>query len=74
MAYDEPHGSVVNGTSVSLSLACASVAEAERLFAVLSQDGTVLMPLADQPWGARFGMLTDRFGIRWMIDHDYPKP
>ena len=73
MAYDDPHGSIVSGTAVSLSLACASVVEAERLFAALGQGGTVLMPLADQPWGAKFGMLTDRYGIQWMVDYDYPQ-
>ncbi len=31
------------------------------------------MPVADQFWGARFGMLTDRFGIQWMFNFEHPK-
>jgi len=43
-------------------------AEAERVFATLSEDGTVQMPLQKAFWASRFGMLTDRFGIPWMIN------
>jgi PhnB protein len=32
------------------------------------------MPLADTFWGAHFAMLTDCFGISWMLNYDYPKP
>ena len=31
------------------------------------------MPLQDTFWGAKFGMLTDKFGINWMFNHDYEK-
>lgn len=51
----------------SLSLAPATVAEAERLFAALGAGGTVKMPLARTFWSPAFGMLTDRFGVAWMI-------
>jgi PhnB protein len=44
------------------------VDEADRLFGALSRGGEVRMPLMDAPWGARFGMLTDQFGIQWMIN------
>jgi PhnB protein len=43
-------------------------AEAERLFAALAEGGTVQMPLGETFWSARFGMLTDRFGVPWMIN------
>ena len=43
-------------------------AEAERLFAALSEGGTVQMPLGETFWSARFGMLTDKFGVPWMIN------
>ena len=33
----------------------------------LSDGGTVVMPFDTPPWGGRFGMLTDRFGIDWMV-------
>ena len=34
----------------------------------LSEDGTVTMPLEEQVWGDEFGMVTDRFGIRWLVN------
>jgi PhnB protein len=43
-------------------------AEAERLFAALSEGGVVQMPLGDTFWSARFGMFTDQFGVPWMIN------
>jgi PhnB protein len=43
-------------------------AEAERLFAALSEGGAVQMPIGETFWSARFGMLTDRFGVPWMIN------
>ena len=52
----------------SLSVQIKSVAEAERIFEALAQDGKVMMPLEETFWAARFGMVTDRFGIPWMIN------
>ena len=34
----------------------------------LSDGATIIAPLAEAPWGGKFGMLTDRFGVRWMFD------
>ena len=51
----------------SLSLAVPTEAEADRAFAALAAGGEVKMPLAKTFWSPRFGMLTDRFGIGWMI-------
>lgn len=51
----------------SLSLTVASESEADRAVAALSQGGTVSMPLAKTFWSPRFGMVTDRFGIGWMV-------
>jgi PhnB protein len=56
---------VFNG--FSLSLDAANEAEAERLFAALGQGGTVQVPLAKTFWSPKFGMLTDRFGVGWMV-------
>lgn len=52
----------------SLSIAVATEAEADRFFAALSDGGQVQMPLEKTFWSPRFGMLTDRFGISWMIN------
>lgn len=51
----------------ALALHPSSVAEAERLFAALSEGGAVQMPLAKTFFSPSFGMLADRFGIGWMI-------
>lgn len=56
------------GRNVGLSIECSSREEEERLFAALSEGGTVMMPLQDTFWGAFYGMLTDKFGIWWMLD------
>jgi PhnB protein len=51
----------------SLSLAAADEAEADRLFAALSEGGQVQMPLNKTFFSPRFGMVADRFGVSWMV-------
>jgi PhnB protein len=74
MASDSMPGSPLQkGNNFSVSVGCESQEEEERFFAALSEGGTVTMPLQDTFWGARFGMLTDRFGIPWMFNFEKPK-
>jgi PhnB protein len=47
-----------------------SKAEADRLFNGLSEGGRVNMPMANTFWGDYFGMLTDKFGINWMMSYN----
>ncbi len=56
------------GNNFYVSIQCDTVEEIDRIFSALSQDGQVSMPLQDVFWGARFGMLTDQFGIQWMLN------
>ncbi|HZI79288.1 MAG TPA: VOC family protein [Vicinamibacterales bacterium] len=57
--------STLGGTPVTLHL---YVADVDALFARAVEEGaTVLMPVADQFWGDRYGMLADPFGHRWSI-------
>jgi PhnB protein len=51
----------------SLSLTVSENAEAERLFAALTDGGQVQMPLTKTFFSSRFGMVADRFGVSWMI-------
>jgi PhnB protein len=51
----------------ALSLTASDEAEAERLFASLADGGQVQMPLTTTFFSPRFGMVTDRFGVRWMV-------
>ena len=61
-------GQLTAGNIVRLSLHFDNDAEIEATFARLSEGGTVIDPLADMPWGGRFGTLTDRFGIEWLFN------
>lgn len=61
------------GNNFSVALTCESLEEIERLFAALGEKGKLTMALADVFWGARFGMLTDQFGINWMFNWEKPK-
>lgn len=63
----------VPGTNFSLSIDTESEAEAARLFNALAEGGQVTMPLDKTFWDAYFGMLTDRFGIQWMVNYDYKR-
>jgi PhnB protein len=63
---------LVMGNNFSVSINAESREEAERLFGRLSAGGKITMPLSDTFWGAYFGMLTDRFGINWMVNYDDP--
>ena len=56
---------VFNGFSLSVSMPDA--AAAERAFAALSAGGQVVMPLGKTFWSPCFGMVTDRFGVGWMV-------
>ncbi len=74
MASDTMPGiSFKQGNNFSVSLGCESLEELERVFAAFSEKGKVTMPLQDTFWGARFGMVTDQFGISWMFDFEHPK-
>tara|TARA_R110002020_G_scaffold114593_4_gene263658 strand:- start:54106 stop:54525 length:420 start_codon:yes stop_codon:yes gene_type:complete len=57
------------GNQTNILLAPNSREEAERLFKGLSEGGDIEMDLADTFWGSYFGNFTDKFGIRWMIEH-----
>ncbi len=41
--------------------------EADRVFDALAQGGKIEMPLEKTFWSPKFGMITDRFGVGWMV-------
>jgi PhnB protein len=51
----------------SLALSPSTTAQAERLFAALAEGGQVQMPLTKTFWSPSFGVVSDRFGVSWMI-------
>jgi PhnB protein len=56
-----------NFAGISLTLTASDDAEAERSFNALADGGQVSMPLAKTFFSSSFGMVTDRFGVPWMI-------
>jgi PhnB protein len=73
MGCDNPDPNVkAIGSNISLTLNTDSKPEADRLFNALSKSGQARMPMQSTFWGAYFGMLTDQFGINWMISCDQP--
>lgn len=60
-------GGLVKGNNVYISLTVDSRAEADRLFAALSEGGTVEMAMNEEFWGDYFGSFKDRFGVQWMV-------
>ena len=73
MGCDNPDpNSKSPGSNISLTLNTDSKQEADRLFNELSKGGEGRMPMQSTFWGAYFGMLTDKFGINWMISFDQP--
>ena len=70
MASDVPSGTPLpDAPHAFLNLAVDSVDEADRIFAALSDGGTVRVPMAPSFFAERFGMLVDRFGTGWMVLH-----
>ena len=55
----------------SISLHPESIEESQRLFDGLADGGQVVTPLEKTFWAERFGMLTDRFGVSWMINCEH---
>jgi PhnB protein len=51
----------------SLCIGAADIPQAERFFAALAKGGTVQMPLGKTFYSPCFGMVTDRFGVSWML-------
>jgi PhnB protein len=63
---------VTFGNNFHISIVANDKAEADRVFAALSDGGRVAMPLANAPWGPYFGMCADRFGVQWMVSLPNP--
>jgi PhnB protein len=68
MGSDAPPGYYKQPQGFSVTLGLSDINEAERIFAELSEGGTVTMPMQKTFWAARFAMFTDRFGIPWIIN------
>lgn len=73
MASDDgrPDAAAQNGPDkVHLSLDFDDAGKQQNVFDALGAGAKISMPLQDTFWGARFGMLTDKYGVNWMFNHD----
>ncbi len=71
MASDSMPGQPLQaGDMVQLSINLDDAQEQHAIFNKLAEGGRVDMPLQETFWGAEFGMLTDQFGIRWMLNRE----
>jgi PhnB protein len=69
MASDTPNRMEYKaGTNYSMSLSGDNEAELKGYFEKLLVGGSVSMPLEKAPWGDAFGMLTDKFGVPWLVN------
>ena len=69
MASDTPNNMEYRtGTNMSMSLSGDNAAELTAYYEKLSAGGTIGMPLEKAPWGDTFGMLTDKFGVSWLVN------
>ena len=68
MGSDAPPGRFEKPQGAWVSLSVDSTSEAERVFKALADGGSTVMPLEKTFWAEAFGMVTDKFGIKWMIN------
>ena len=73
MGADAPPGRGKPFSGFDISLDDPDEAEITRLFAALSEGGSVMMPLAPTFWTPLFGMCTDKFGVNWMLSIPGPQ-
>jgi PhnB protein len=69
MAADTPNSMEYQpGTNFNMSLSGEDEAVLRGYFEKLQDGGNVIMPLEKAPWGDTFGMLVDRYGVRWLVN------
>lgn len=61
------------GNNFYISIDSESKDEADKIFIGLSEGGKVESPMKDEFWGSYFGMITDKFGVQWMISYSIPQ-
>ncbi len=73
MFCDDFHSpNFTTGGNISLAIGLDDVDKAKEYFTNLSEGGAVTMPLDKTFWAEAFGMLTDKFGVNWMVNCDAP--
>jgi len=74
MMCDDPRTEAAGGGgNISLAVGFNDPERAKQVFGKLAKDGSVVMPLEKTYWAEAFGMVTDKFGVKWMVNCDVPK-
>jgi PhnB protein len=73
MCDDSSPDAATQTGNISLAIGLNDPERAKQIFGDLARDGSVVMPLGKTFWAEAFGMVTDKFGVRWMINCDAPK-
>ncbi len=74
MVCDDPRpDAATRGGNISLAIGLNDPERAGQLFGNLAGGGSVIMPLQKTYWAAAFGMVTDKFGVKWMVNCEAPK-
>ncbi len=73
MSDDMRPDPAAGGGNISLALGLKDPERAKQLFANLTNGGSVTMPLQKTYWAEAFGMLTDKFGVVWMVNCEGPQ-
>lgn len=74
MGSDMMMDKAVVGDNVGMALQCASEDELRTHFKKLSEGGDVFMEPAMQSWGGIYGMVTDKYGVEWMLNYQKEPP
>ena len=74
MMCDDPTLDAAGGSgNISLAIGLNDPELAKQIFGNLAKDGSVIMPIEKTYWAEAFGMLSDKFGVKWMVNCDAPK-
>ena len=74
MLCDDPRpGTAAGHGNISLAIGLNDPGMAQQIFGRLAQDGSIIMPLGKTYRAEAFGMVTDKFGVKWMVNCDGPK-
>lgn len=74
MASDNPPGDKYEGyKGFNITINVDKPEDAEQIFGAISEGGQITMPIEETFWALRFGMVTDQFGVPWMVNCDNPE-
>jgi PhnB protein len=73
MSDDPGPEAAAAGGNISLAIGLSDSEQAKRIFGNLAAGGQVIMPLEKTYWAEAFGMVADRFGVKWMVNCEAPQ-